>query len=289
MGRLSNFRERIRVKLVPPMADWLTRMSALRARRFLTAHGHIEVLVDNNLLAHATTHKTAKISLGMQKWGPHEFEGFTTARVSAYEMDSDSREFQSIKFLPGLISLHKSEHLSLRTSALLKFEQFYQPSGRFRGGGWFDHNLMGDVKLESVDGFAFPDMGPSWMELPSSREQLKQRLEREAEADADFASLVAVLGKKNSQDAWHIRTAEKHQLYCFLTTDFKLLDVLHAQRNSARVQALKTKVLTPVELAGSLGIYPIAPQLFSYTNASFPVRADLVMPSVPKLRSKKAD
>ena len=271
------------------MAAWLARMSAFRARRFLTANGHIEILVDNNLLAHATTHKTAKISLGMQKWGPHEFEGFTTARVSAYEMDSESREFQSIKFLPGLISLHKSGHLSLRTSAMLKFEQFYQPSGRFLGGGWFDHNLMGDVKLESVDGFAFPDLGPTWMELPSSREQLKQRLEREAEADADFASLVTVLGKKNSQDAWHIRTAEKHKLYCFLTTDFKLLDALHAQRNSARVKALKTKVMTPVELAGSLGIDPVAPQLFSYTNASFPVRADLVLPSVPRRRSKKTD
>lgn len=119
--------------------------------------------------------------------------------------------------------------------------------------------------------------------------QLVELLVEDNADDADFASLVTVLGKKNSQDAWHIRTAEKHELYCFLTTDFKLLDALHAQRNSARVKALKTKVMTPVELAGALGIDPVAPQLFSYTNASFPVRADLVLPSVPRRRSKKTD
>src|SRR5690606_32162149 len=134
--------------------------------------------------------------------------------------------------------------------------QFYQPYGRFRGAGWFDYNLMASIKLESVDGHAFPDMGPFWKLLPSAREQLKQRLKQLEETDADFASLVAVLGKKNNQDAWHIRTAERFGLFCFLTTDYRLMATLDAQRNSRRVKALKTKVMTPVELGKHLGIDP---------------------------------
>ena len=146
---------------------------------------------------------------------------------------------------------------------------------------------MAGIKLDSVDGSAFPDMGPSWMLLPSAREQLKQRLERLEETDADFASLVAVLGKKNSQDAWHIRTAERFGLFCFLTTDFSLLATLDAQRNSSRIKALKTTVMTPAALGSHLGIDPIAPHLFSYTDASFPVRADLVLPDAKKRSSHK--
>src|SRR5690606_17788630 len=96
MSSVSNFIERLRFKYGPPMAEWLARMSAFRARRLLRESGLIGILVDNNLLAHATTHKTAQISLGKQQWGPHEIDAFTTARVSAYAVDSDSREYENI-------------------------------------------------------------------------------------------------------------------------------------------------------------------------------------------------
>lgn len=61
----------------------------------------------------------------------------------------------------------------------------------------------------------------------------------------DYASLVAVLGRKNSQDAWHIYTAEKHNLFCFLTMDFKLVTCLEAQKNAPRIRSMKTAVMTP--------------------------------------------
>jgi hypothetical protein len=83
------------------------------------------------------------------------------------------------------------------------------------------------------------------MNLPDSREQQRQRLQAKEMEDPEYASLVAVLGRKNSQNARHIRTAEKFGLFCFLTMDFRLIETLAAQRNSPRIRALKTSIMTP--------------------------------------------
>lgn len=58
--------------------------------------------------------------------------------------------------------------------------------------------------------------------------------------------------------------------------DFKLIKTLNAQRNSPRIQSLKTSVMTPAMLGKRLRLFPIAPHILSYNNATFPVRNDFV-------------
>lgn len=139
----------------------------------------------------------------------------------------------------------------------------------------YDLNLFADLALDSIDGLTFPYIGPSWMNLSDISTQQADRLKAYAQRDPEYASLVKILGPKNSQDAWHIRTAEIHNLFCFLTMDFKLIKALNAQKGTDRIKGLKTRVLTPIELGKELGLFPINPLILSYTNASFPVRADL--------------
>lgn len=278
MNCFSRYAEHLRFKYGPRAARRLTDLSTYWARQFLKKTGPIGVLVDNTVLDHATTHETAWISTGPKQWVPHTIDTGYSARIAVHPADSDAREYEHIRYLPGLISLSRSGHVRLCSSAELNDEQFYQPSGRFRGYGYFDHNLFAGVRLESIDGFTFPSMGPSWMNLPSAEEQKRDRLRQKEASDPDYASLVAALGPKNSQDAWHIRTAELHDLFCFLTMDFRLIRNLDAQKNAPRIRAMKTRVMTPADLGRHLGLPPIAPHIFSYTNASFPVRSDLAWP-----------
>ena len=84
-----------------------------------------------------------------------------------------------------------------------------------------------------------------------------------------------MLGKRNSQDAYHIYTAEKEGLYCFLTMDFKLLKNIKSQVNNKIIKSLKTKILSPEDLGNELGLLPITLRAFSYHDASYPVREDL--------------
>jgi hypothetical protein len=179
---------------------------------------------------------------------------------------------------PGLISLARTGHATLCPSAELNDERFYQPSGRFRGYGYCDHNLFEGVQMESIDGTAFPNLGPPRMNLPDAQDQKRERLLEKEASDPGYASLVAVLGRKNSQDAWYIHTAEKHGLFCFLTMDFTVIKCLESQKNALRIRSMKAAVMTPTDLGRYLELPPIAGHIFSYTSASFPVRRDLAWP-----------
>ncbi len=128
--------------------------------------------------------------------------------------------------------------------AEIQDEQFRQPTGRYRGYGYFDFDILGDVEMQSIDGFVLPQMGPGYLNLPSAAEQQGRRL-LHARRDPRYAALVAQLGEKNSQDAWHIHTAEIHGLFCFLTMDFKLLRTIEAASRKDPVKSLRTLVLTP--------------------------------------------
>lgn len=278
MNRFSRYAEHLRFKYGPRVANWVIDLSTYRARRDLKVTGAIGVLVDNTVLDHATTHETAWISTGEKQWGNQTIQTGYAARIAVHAADSPAREYEHVRYLPGLISLKRAACVTLHSSAELQSEQFYQPPGRFRGYGYSDYNLFAGVALKSIDGHVFPHLGPSWMNLPDAREQQRQRLRAREAEDPEYASLVAVLGRKNSQDAWHIRTAEKFGLFCFLTMDFRLTETLAAQQNSARIRALKTLVMTPAELGKRLGLPPIAPHILSYTDASFPVRSDLAWP-----------
>lgn len=278
MSVISRYIEHLRFRYAPRIAEWLIDLSTWPARRNLDAKSPLALLIDNTVLGHATTHETAWISTGPKQWGNQTIDTGYAARIAVHPEDSDSRDYEQICHLPGLISLHHNGFLRLLSSAELQDEQFRKPSGMFRGYGYYDHNLFAGTNLDSVDGFVFPHLGPTYMNLPTAEEQQRKRLAAHAAVDPDYASLLDVLGPKNSQDAWHIRTAEKHGLFCFLTMDYRLIKALEAQKGAKRIKALKTRVMTPADLGRHIGLPPIAPHILSYTNASFPVKGELSWP-----------
>lgn len=126
------------------------------------------------------------------------------------------------------------------------------------------------------------------MTKPANYEgQQRDQLKKYASEDSGYASLVAVLGSKNCQDAWHIRTAEKFELFCFLKMDFRLIETLTAQSGHDRIINLKTCVVTPKQLGKYLGFLKVPPNVLSYVNASGPVRSDLSLPKKGRTGIKK--
>lgn len=278
MQRWRNFREHLRFKYAPRLVDWLLDKTTMRAKAWVRANGGLRILVDNTILYHAVTHETGWVSTGKSRWGPHEIDTGYAARIPVHPANLNSREYRNICFLPGLAHLARLEFATMYTSAELQDEQFRQPSGRYRGYGYFDHSLFGGLKIDSIDGHVFPVMGPSYFGLPSAEEQQRSRIEQHR-VDPVFAALARCLGPSNSQDAWHIHTADKHGLFCFLTMDFKLIKSVEAQSRAESIRNLRTKVLTPEQLASHIGLMRFPPHLLSYHDASFFVRSDMSMPA----------
>lgn len=252
---------------MPKIAEWTVRNSTAVARRTLKADQSLLVLLDNTVLAHGVTHGTGWVSTGCKKWGNHRIDTGYAARMTIEP--GDSRCYQSVQYLPGIVHLAKTGFISLVTSAELKAEQFHQPMRRFRDSGLFDYSVFSGVDVKSADGIAFPTMGPSWLKLPTSRKQQFERLDRSD--DPRYHALVQELGPKNSLDAWHIRTAEKIGAFCFLTMDFSLLDALRSQRGAKTVRTLTTRVLTPAQLGKELKLFRVEPHILSYCDANGPV------------------
>jgi hypothetical protein len=199
------------------------------------------------------------------------------ARVPVHRPDTDTREYRNIKFLPGIAELARVGSIELLTSAELEDETFRQPMGRFRGYSIFDHSVF-PPKLSSVDGIAFPTIGPSYLRLPSPEEQQRRRLLSYEQTYPEYAALVRVLGRRNSNDAWHLFTAERAGLFCYLTMDFKFLKAMEAQARSKPIRSLKTLVMSPEQFAERFGVLPVAPHLLSYEGRDALVHPKLSMP-----------
>ncbi|MCB9992242.1 MAG: hypothetical protein H6873_01145 [Hyphomicrobiaceae bacterium] len=271
----KNKREHWRFRYLPPMVDALIGLTTYTARKSID-ETPLRILVDSNVLGNAVTHETAWVSTGPGKWGDIEIETGYSARIPVHPEDSQSREYVNASYLPGVARLAHDGYLELLTSAELQDEIFRQPAGRFGGYGSFDYSILRSTKFESVDGVVFPTLGPSSLNLPSAKEQQLERIRNKA--DGLYLDLVKVLGTKSSLDAWHIRTAEKHGLFCFLTMDFKLCRKVRESQDREPIKSLKTKVMSPQELGEFLGLRPIPLNLLSYHGASWFVRPDLHMP-----------
>lgn len=265
--------EHWRFRFGPRAAEWLIGLSTWAARARLGSDP-ITVLIDNNVLGHAVTHETTWIDTGTKKWGGTiDVPTGYAARIPVYASDNTSREYANIKYLPGIARLARDGYVRLCTSAELGDEQFRQPMGRFRGYGSFDYSIFRDIQIESLDGVVLPEMGPEYLNLPSAREQQQGRIARAA--DPLYEALVKRLGKRNNLDAWHIRTAERHGAYCFLTMDFRLRKAVADQSHLEPFRSLRTRVMTPLEFGKAFGLKPIDPVVLSYNDASYFVRADL--------------
>lgn len=129
---------------------------------------------------------------------------------------SEVRDFQDACFLTGIAYLARQGLIRLCSSGELHAEQWGHPVGMLKGYTIFSRSVFEDIKITSVDKMPEMVMGPKWMKLPSLKDQQRERLGKFE--DKLHKGLLARLGKKSSQDAWHIRTAESHGMYCFLTT-----------------------------------------------------------------------
>lgn len=275
--KIKNYPEHLRFKYTPAIVDWLVDKSTWSAQRWIRKNGSVRILVDNPVFFHGVTHESGWISTGESDWGNQKINTGYLARVPVHYPCPGNREYENICMLPGLVHLARIGLIELYTSAELKNEQFRHPSGRYRGYGYFDYSLFSGLEIKSVDGSIYPDLGPSYMNFPDPAEQQRSRIEQ-YRCDERFDRLVRCLGKNNSQDAWHIYTAEKNDMFCFLTMDFKLIRNFQAQSRSEAIRSLSTKVMAPLELGELIGLRKIHPHLFSYHNASFFVRSDLHMP-----------
>lgn len=271
LARLRTLPETLRFRLMPRVARFALDRATRTARSALSPEAPLGVLIDNTVLDIAVTHEG--------KWIIHSRGGYV-ARVPVYGRKNISERHLQASYLTGIAHLGRLGSVRLHQSAELQEEQFRQPSGRYRGYGYADYSLFEGMKIESIDGWVFSTMGPSWMNLPSQEEQQRTRLRRSDDAlfHGLYALLKQQLGEKCSQDAWHIRTAERHGLFCFLTTDSSLLKACKSLAKKEPLRSLSTRVMTPQELGTHLGIKPVKPYLLSYNNADWFVRMDHTMP-----------
>lgn len=208
------------------------------------------------------------------------------ARIPVHSSDNETREYQDICYLTGIAALARRGLVNLHTSSELMAEQDRHPPARFRTTGYSDFSLLDGLKIESLDGWNVDSLvhrrsreGPSLAEL--------QRTRLDTSVDTLYLSIRNILGPKHSQDAWHIRTAEAHGLYAFLTMDYKLLKLMQQHEGKIGRLNLKTKVLSPSDIADLLEIRTVPPHYFSYTDASYPVRPDICWPDERRRPSKK--
>lgn len=203
------------------------------------------------------------------------------ARVPVHGPDSKHKEYGDLAYLTGLTHLARQGHIEFCTSAELKAEQSFHRPEVFRDVGWFDRNLFTGLSIVSVDGSHWRWIGPTIAGFgnatPSDpRKEQRQRLEDSD--DVLFRALVAALGKKNDQDAWHLRTAERYGCMCFLTMDYRLIRNFDAQRGNKTVRKLTTQPMTPTQLGRALGVRPVKPEVLSFNEASWFVHLGIGMP-----------
>ena len=264
--------QNLRYRYGPRLAEWLVGLTVHRAKRNLRGKD-IRILADTNIRGKGVTHESAWISTGSgPPWVNSLGPGYL-ARIPVHGRDCDTEEYRSVKYLRGLARLANDKSLSIWTSAELMEEEAYQPMGRFRGYGWYDYNVFGNARFESCDGHALTVLSSF---SPSTKEQQQQRLDNAT--DPLFLAIADALDPKDRNDAWHIRTAERHGMYCFLTMDFKLIRKVRDRMNREPFRSLTTKVMSPEEFGKEFGLLPVKPVIFSYSGASYPVRADLHWP-----------
>lgn len=249
------------------------RNSTARAEQQLPSNP-LGVLVDSNVHHHAVTHETSWISTGTATFGSSTRGTGYASRVPVFRQSSKSKAYENVCHLAAIAQLAKIGKAKLWTSHHLILERDKHPRARFADIGWFDFNLFGRGELPSIDGDAYDKIMMAPFSINSSPPpDISTTLAKSK--DELYLNLVRVMGGKNSQDAWHIRTAEVHGLYCFLTMETKLLKIMHAQRDRPVIRNLKTRVMSPKMLSEALNLRPIALKHFDHKDSSWFVRPDL--------------
>lgn len=267
--RIFLLRNSVSLRYKKTLGRVYVRLSILQAEVHLRKVGPIKILIDNSALGHGVTHETAWMNTGKSLWGgqiPVD-TGYST-RIPVHAPDSSDRIYREVTYLVGIAELAKRGHIELVTSAELQAESWRQPIGRFRGYGMQDINVFDGIYMSSVDGHHFDAIDPKAAQQA-----------RLAESKAEpFATLVRLLPRKSNLDAWHIYTAHKHGLYCFLAVDFPLIDNLKRASQRKEFPQLNTRLMLPSELAAAIRLRPIETFAISYLDASWFVHPELSSP-----------
>lgn len=282
MARLRRIRiiaENIRYKFGPKLADWMISRALREARSKILEQGGVSILVDSTVLGHATIFKTGWVHTGTKLWGGQSFEAGHAARMVTHAPDQTDL-YKNVCFLPGISKLAKEGSIKLFSSAELRDEVYRQPSGRFIGYGCYDFNLFSGISIPSINGHIISATSSSLAGGSNGLAKIAQRNRLRSLDDRDFTALLRLMGERNSQDAFHLLTAERHRLFCFLTMDFKFRRTWESARKN-KGYPLSTPVMTPEEFASHFGLKPVPPYILAYDKASFPVRTDLRAPGKP--------
>lgn len=270
MRRILLLRNRVSLRCKKMLGRAYVRLSILQAEMHLQKIGPIKVLIDNSALGHGVTHETAWMSTGRALWGgqvPID-TGYAT-RIPVHAPDKSDRIYSEVTYLVGIAALAKRGHIKLVTSAELQAERWRQPIGRFRGYGTLDLNVFDGIHMHSVDGHHYDGVAPN----------AAQQARLMASSVEPFATLARLLPKKSNLDAWHIHTAHKHNLYCFLAVDFPLADNFRRASQHQDFPQLNTKLMLPSELASAIHLHPVETFIISYQDATWSVHPELSTPA----------
>ncbi len=265
--------------------DLRVKWSTRRSRSICSPSRPLTILINNEVLDHAVTHDSAWITTGDDQLSDSVLSTGYSARVPVHDPMNDADDYRDLKYLAGIAHLAKTGSLKLRTSAHLLAERDYQPSGRFRGYGYEDLNLLGRIEPEPIDAWLPSELGGGQSSWPYSRDAMQNHIERIG--DDRYSQLRDCLGQRNSQDAWHIRTAEKYGAFCLLTMDRPLLRAIESQKGHAAIRSLTTRVMNPSQLGSYLRLSEISPVLMSYHDGDAPVHTELHMPNQKRAKFPK--
>jgi hypothetical protein len=276
--RVQQYRESLAFRYMPRIAEWSVWAASAKAMPKLREMGPVKLLLDSTIHAHAITHEDAWVDTGTKLWGEvHPVRTGYSARIPVHSADNDTPLYRDICRLTVITTLARKGVFELYTSAELMAERDRHPPARFRTTGYSDFSLLDGLAIESVDGWNFDSLTMRRATISNLQEAQRARLR--SSGDPLYEGIVRALGSEtHSQDAWHIRTAQSHGMYALLTMDYSLVRLVGAQRKKLAQVGLTTRILTPSMLGVELGFGAVPPYLFSYTDASFPVRSDLCWP-----------
>ncbi len=258
-----------RTKLV----NWCLQLSAHHARKGLATSDPLKVLVDNTVLGFGRTHETIGI-VRETHWPPggepgqvivcHRAPIDISQRYGSKKLADDLDVYEDARYLPGIAHLTRRGLIQWKTSFELFSERSYQEIGRYQGKkNYFDYWLFEGIKIESVDGYGVPgiseiDLNPIGVP-PDNRSKQIDRVSKST--DPLYKGIVGLIGTEKNLDAWHIRTAAVHGMFCFLTMDYKLRRIVKQNNGKEPIASLSTKVMTPAEFGRHIGLSPIDPYI----------------------------
>lgn len=186
---MKNLREKLGRSFKRRLAKALLPMSVLPTKVILRKNSPLRILVDSSVLAHGITHEGGWISTGSAMWGGQiEVQAGYLAKIPIHAPGNDTQLYNEVQYLAGIAHLARTGYLKLCTSAELKAEQFRQPTGRFQGYGYADHNVFAGIRFESIDGLKLDLSNPK-----------QAQLDRIAYCtDPLYQALLAHLGQKQS-------------------------------------------------------------------------------------------